>query len=1501
MKTSYTDTLFSTGTKPAAGRWRQPLALLALLLSSSGAWAQTVKTLPGDYANFAAAINDINSSFPNGGVTVNVAAGYAETAPSGGLPPLTAQGTGGATGQIVFRKAGSGTNPLITAPVGSSNALDGIVRLSGADYVTFDGIDLLDPATNNNQIKASEFGYAFFRASATNGCQNNTIQNCKVTMNRSGSGSATTGLYGVYLALTTPTGTAVTPTSAAGSNSSNKFYANTLLNTQSGIFVTGYGDAAPYSLADQNNDFGGQAASTGNTIRNYGGASGVIAFGIRATNQQSPNASFNTLDNAGGGGVATASSLYGVYLTLGASGDITLNNNAVTLVQAPTATTSVTATAVYSGHTGTGTATLNNNAVSYTLAAGGGVASASSRYMVLSSNISAIGGLNMNGNQVTYTLSSTAASSPISGAAHGVSCQGPVGGALNMNDNQVTFTLSNTSSSSLDVAARGVNCQNPVTGAASLSNNAVNYAVSNSGTGTIAASGSAYFGVVNSGAAPSLALNTNTVAYTLTNTSTSAISAACQAVYNGGAVSGVLSMSGNVISHTVPAAPATVGNISGSLLGIFNTVAVPGSLAINNNTFSFAIANGGATISSTMTGVVNQGGTVGGTASFNGNALDFALATAAGVTSSSPIGISNSAGSPLTGAATFSDNTLTYTGTRTGGTFSSDFTGIANYAATSSTLTIDNNTLLGSSTASTGNMTFVLATGASSALVTISNNRYQNSRTASTGSVLFINNSNAVNIATAANLLVQGNSFTGLTRTGAGGTTGYFNIGFATTAGTHTIRNNTVSGLTLLGSFVGIESLATATGAGTSSIAYEVSDNVIGSLASGGGISSTGASPMVGLWAGGTAVSGTLANNTVQNLSGAGQTVGLTLSGNTGVPVSTSNTFFSGTILGNIISNLSTTSGAAVYGMYLPAASAPGGAVSTTANKVTNLSTSSTGAVYGIEVAGGPSHTLSNNIIATLTAPAGTGSPAVAGLYLTAGTAINAYHNTVYLGGTGPGSSAACYRTSTGATTLRNNIFYNARTGSGSNYALATASTTGFVGSTTNPGTNTSDYNLLIAADAAKVGLYGATAYSFADWKTATGGDGSSLSETTTTLPAANLFANPAAGDFFPNAANPAAWYANGTGTQVAGIGTDYVGAPRPTTVPAGAPDLGAFEVTPTALPPALAVSAAPALGGTQVFSLGGRTLARLTYGSTGTVPGSVLARYYSGTNPPAPFLAGARYANAYFEFSDATADGSGYTYQPTLAYDPALLGTIPNEAAQRISPRAADNSGYGTYFATVVSPAPARTLIGPATATPLGLLAIGAAAAPLPVQLSRFEALREGADVLLSWTTATEHDNQGFDVQVSPDGQHFRTLGSVAGAGSSAGPRRYAFTDREAGKTGLRYYRLRQLDQGGPASFSPVRTVQFDAAAGPLLAWPNPCRQALHLSLLLPRAAAAATLTLTDMLGHPVLRQELGPLTAGPSQPTLDSPAFARLPAGLYVLHLATPAGTQTLKLVKE
>jgi hypothetical protein len=309
-----------------------------------------VKTIPGDYASISAAITALNAAGVGaGGVTFDVAAGYTETATN-----LMVTATGTSANPIVFQKSGAGADPLITASAGVSTTLDGIIILRGTDYITFDGIDLKDPATNVTATTQMEWGYALLKSSATDGCQNVMITNCTVTLQR-----IYASAVGIYSAnhLTTST-TALVITAASGTNSNNKFYSNTIQNVNTGIYIAGYNDATPYAFYDQNNDIGGSSSGTGNTIQNFGGIAATTSYGVNILYQNGGNISYNSISNMTGGGTVSASIIYGIQYSVSANAAGTVNNNIVMLAQGANASRIY---CISSGILGTGNLTVSGN------------------------------------------------------------------------------------------------------------------------------------------------------------------------------------------------------------------------------------------------------------------------------------------------------------------------------------------------------------------------------------------------------------------------------------------------------------------------------------------------------------------------------------------------------------------------------------------------------------------------------------------------------------------------------------------------------------------------------------------------------------------------------------------------------------------------------------------------------------------------------------------------------------------------------------------------------------------------------------------------------------------------------------------------------------------------------------------------------------------------------------------------------------------------------------
>ncbi|MEO8769742.1 MAG: hypothetical protein ABI402_06650, partial [Ferruginibacter sp.] len=298
-----------------------------------------------NYLSFARAIYDLNTRGISGNCIFSVPAGYTETVPLKGLKlgsallnPETATGK-----TIIFSKSGAGANPLLTAYTGGLGSFasaqpDGIFCLRGVDNVSINQIDLTDNAANVTVNSQMEYGYGIFKFTTSDGAQNNTIQNCNITLNKthaaSGSAPNPDGSNGIVImnAVDTIVLTAFVPASANGTNSNNKIYGNTISNVHNGITLIGYTAASPFTLGDTNNDVGGTVAGTGNTITNFGNSGDANApSAIRLIDQWGVNASFNTIDNNNGSGSNTTNQLRGIWATGGTSANATYSTNTISL------------------------------------------------------------------------------------------------------------------------------------------------------------------------------------------------------------------------------------------------------------------------------------------------------------------------------------------------------------------------------------------------------------------------------------------------------------------------------------------------------------------------------------------------------------------------------------------------------------------------------------------------------------------------------------------------------------------------------------------------------------------------------------------------------------------------------------------------------------------------------------------------------------------------------------------------------------------------------------------------------------------------------------------------------------------------------------------------------------------------------------------------------------------------------------------------------------------
>ena len=186
-----------------------------------------------------------------------------------------------------------------------------------------------------------------------------------------------------------------------------------------------------------------------------------------------------------------------------------------------------------------------------------------------------------------------------------------------------------------------------------------------------------------------------------------------------------------------------------------------------------------------------------------------------------------------------------------------------------------------------------------------------------------------------------------------------------------------------------------------------------------------------------------------------------------------------------------------------------------------------------------------------------------------------------------------------------------------------------------------------------------------------------------------------------------------------------------------------------------------------------------------------------------------------------------------------------------------------------------------------------------LPVELTAFDALLSGNTAILSWETASELNNAGFDIQQNIGGE-FVSIGFVAGNGTTGEAQSYSFTTGELA-AGTHAFRLKQIDFDGAFEYSGEVTVDVALAAAAELseAYPNPFNPQTQFTLTIARQQEV-TIQVYDMLGRQVQTLYRGELTPSEAHPfTFQA---SDLPSGRYFIRAVGEYfnNTQTVTLLK-
>ena len=183
-----------------------------------------------------------------------------------------------------------------------------------------------------------------------------------------------------------------------------------------------------------------------------------------------------------------------------------------------------------------------------------------------------------------------------------------------------------------------------------------------------------------------------------------------------------------------------------------------------------------------------------------------------------------------------------------------------------------------------------------------------------------------------------------------------------------------------------------------------------------------------------------------------------------------------------------------------------------------------------------------------------------------------------------------------------------------------------------------------------------------------------------------------------------------------------------------------------------------------------------------------------------------------------------------------------------------------------------------------------------LPVELTSFSANSSGRDVLLKWTTASELNNSGFEIERKSTSGEWVGLSFIRGKGTTTGLSEYVYTDKNLSE-GDYSYRLKQIDHDGTSTCSYEVEVEIGAPETYTLSqnFPNPFNPSTVIRYALP-VAGNVELKVYNSLGEVVKTLVNSPKEAGYHEISFIA---SDLPSGLYLYELKAGSFSSVKKML--
>jgi len=232
-------------------------------------------------------------------------------------------------------------------------------------------------------------------------------------------------------------------------------------------------------------------------------------------------------------------------------------------------------------------------------------------------------------------------------------------------------------------------------------------------------------------------------------------------------------------------------------------------------------------------------------------------------------------------------------------------------------------------------------------------------------------------------------------------------------------------------------------------------------------------------------------------------------------------------------------------------------------------------------------------------------------------------------------------------------------------------------------------------------------------------------------------------------------------------------------------------------------------------------------------------------------------------------------------------LSTFPGTMVARV--KANGMVPVGNYTLNIVTNGPNGTPVHKRTAT----IVVGL---QIPVELTAFDASVNKNEVVLNWTTATELNNFGFDIQRKLKNGNYQSVGFVNGNGTTTEMNSYLFVDKKV-DAGSYTYRLMQKDFDGTFAYSPEVEVEVELPMTYALEqnYPNPFNPTTTIGYSIP-VDNFVTIKLYDVLGNEVMTLLNEQKQAGKYEMLYNA---SNLASGVYYYQIQAGEFSQTRKLM--